>query len=375
MNSYNVGAAAAVARALAAKSITIIGGGQSNTVSAYANLYYTPSAFAINGADKVITIPAGYSLKLGDTVYAKQAGATPSSYNDAAYQPYVVGGTMPSGLTLTGPANGASGALSVAGTVQIDMARSYPQAFASLTKKGVTAPLPPARGMNAFTFGGRPNGSPLFALRDRLAELSGADVHVANCGIGSTSLIGDWVGQIQGWVATSRYRVRRTAVPGDPGYFVFGGTGIANNNNVLWGEYSVSIPSQNVAWGDTVVHIEASATDPTTNGVPDPPFTMGAPVPDYTFYGRRVGVGAADNREALAQEWQAGYAFDKWSDGNMENPRTVKLTSDLTLTASFKVDTTGGGERGARRCCSSRQLNVRVIATPSSCTKNENNTH
>ena len=43
---------------------------------------------------------------------------------------------------------------------------------------------------------------------------------------------------------------------------------------------------------------------------------------------------------------KTGYAFDKWSDGNMENPRTVKLTSDLTLTASFKVDTTGGGDQG-----------------------------
>ena len=41
-----------------------------------------------------------------------------------------------------------------------------------------------------------------------------------------------------------------------------------------------------------------------------------------------------------------GYAFDKWSDGNKENPRTVKLTSDLTLTASFKVATTGGGDQG-----------------------------
>ena len=43
---------------------------------------------------------------------------------------------------------------------------------------------------------------------------------------------------------------------------------------------------------------------------------------------------------------QPGYAFDKWSDGNMENPRTVKLTSDLTLTASFKTATTGGGDQG-----------------------------
>ena len=44
---------------------------------------------------------------------------------------------------------------------------------------------------------------------------------------------------------------------------------------------------------------------------------------------------------------QAGFAFDKWSDGNMENPRTVKLTSDLTLTASFKTGTTGGGDQGS----------------------------
>ena len=43
---------------------------------------------------------------------------------------------------------------------------------------------------------------------------------------------------------------------------------------------------------------------------------------------------------------KAGFAFDKWSDGNMENPRTVKLTSDLTLTASFKTATTGGGDQG-----------------------------
>ena len=43
---------------------------------------------------------------------------------------------------------------------------------------------------------------------------------------------------------------------------------------------------------------------------------------------------------------QAGFAFDKWSDGSTQNPRTVKLTSDLTLTASFKTATTGGGDQG-----------------------------
>ena len=43
---------------------------------------------------------------------------------------------------------------------------------------------------------------------------------------------------------------------------------------------------------------------------------------------------------------KSGFAFDKWSDGSTQNPRTVKLTSDLTLTASFKTATTGGGDQG-----------------------------
>ena len=43
---------------------------------------------------------------------------------------------------------------------------------------------------------------------------------------------------------------------------------------------------------------------------------------------------------------QAGFAFDKWSDGSTQNPRTVKLSSDLTLTVNFKTYTTGGGDQG-----------------------------
>ena len=43
---------------------------------------------------------------------------------------------------------------------------------------------------------------------------------------------------------------------------------------------------------------------------------------------------------------KTGFAFDKWSDGSTQNPRTVKLISDLTLTASFKTATTGGGDQG-----------------------------
>ena len=31
-----------------------------------------------------------------------------------------------------------------------------------------------------------------------------------------------------------------------------------------------------------------------------------------------------------------GYDFDEWSDGNTTNPRTITVTGDLTLTASFE---------------------------------------
>ncbi len=45
--------------------------------------------------------------------------------------------------------------------------------------------------------------------------------------------------------------------PGDPGYFVAGGTGDATNQNVLWGDYFYVNPGQNFAQGETLVHIEA----------------------------------------------------------------------------------------------------------------------
>ena len=35
-----------------------------------------------------------------------------------------------------------------------------------------------------------------------------------------------------------------------------------------------------------------------------------------------------------------GYEFNQWSDGNTENPRTICITSDTTITAEFRVATT-----------------------------------
>jgi hypothetical protein len=77
--------------------------------------------------------------------------------------------------------------------------------------------------------------------------------------------------------------------PGDLGYFAAGGTGDATNQNVLWGDYFFVNSATNRADGETLVHIEASATNPETS-------LSG----QYTFYGRYVSFTAADNREPLA---------------------------------------------------------------------------
>jgi hypothetical protein len=77
--------------------------------------------------------------------------------------------------------------------------------------------------------------------------------------------------------------------PGDLGYFGAGGTGDATNQNVLWGDYFYVNSATNRADGETLVHIEASATNPETS-------VSG----QYTFYGRYVNFTAVDNREPLA---------------------------------------------------------------------------
>jgi hypothetical protein len=86
--------------------------------------------------------------------------------------------------------------------------------------------------------------------------------------------------------------------PGDPGYFGPGGTGDATNQNVLWGDYFYVNSAQNFADGNTLVHIEASATNPETS-------VSG----QYTFYGRydNPAFSAADNREPLATNFAVRY--------------------------------------------------------------------
>ncbi|HEX9942670.1 MAG TPA: hypothetical protein VGG03_11675 [Thermoanaerobaculia bacterium] len=95
--------------------------------------------------------------------------------------------------------------------------------------------------------------------------------------------------------------------PGDPGYFAPGGTGDATNQNVLWGDLFSIDPANNFAFGESLVHVEASATNPQTSVAGQ-----------YTFYGRYVAWTAADNREPLATQFAARYILGGAFDGGTE---------------------------------------------------------
>jgi len=112
----------------------------------------------------------------------------------------------------------------------------------------------------------------------------------------------------RGYVTVNTVNQCTVSWPGqDPAYFLPGGSGIATNQNVLWGDYFYVNPSENFAQGDALVHIEASATNPETSVAGQ-----------YTFWGRYVAWTAADNREPLstnfATRYVAGGAFNGGTD-------------------------------------------------------------
>jgi hypothetical protein len=113
----------------------------------------------------------------------------------------------------------------------------------------------------------------------------------------------------RGYVTADTVNSCNLSLPFTPGYFVHGGAGTATHPNVLWGDYVYVNPSQNVAQGDALVHIEASpgvGVNAFQGGYPpgDPETTIPG---EYTFYGRYVAWTAADNREPLSSKSAARF--------------------------------------------------------------------
>jgi hypothetical protein len=104
--------------------------------------------------------------------------------------------------------------------------------------------------------------------------------------------------------------------PGTAGYFIAGGQGVANNENVLLGDFAYANPRLHQARGETMVHLEAS--DALGPG-------------DYTFY-RRYAPAGEDQREGLGTTFWARYGAGDtdlvvWRDSRRTiNPFTCGTT-------------------------------------------------
>ena len=101
----------------------------------------------------------------------------------------------------------------------------------------------------------------------------------------------------RGYVTFDSSSTCHTAFPNEVGYFVDGGLGFANNENLLWGDYFIVDPANNFAFGENMVHIEA-----------DDLFNAASTPTGYTFYNRYIPAQAgADNREPLGTTWATRY--------------------------------------------------------------------
>lgn len=103
----------------------------------------------------------------------------------------------------------------------------------------------------------------------------------------------------RGYVTIDTVSDCSTLFPSDEGYFGNNGAarrnGVATDDNVLWGEYTVFNLKRKYAETEQLVSVEAA----TANG----PFSAGS----YTFYGRYVDWDGSDNREPLVYSWGTRY--------------------------------------------------------------------
>jgi hypothetical protein len=133
---------------------------------------------------------------------------------------------------------------------------------------------------------------------------------------------GDWI--VRGYITIDVVNQCNLEFPSAPGYFGVGGTGIAANDNVLWGDWFLVDPANNFAEAYTAVHLEA-----------DPTGQLYGPG-DYTFYARYVAGTGVDGREGLATTLAARYA----NGGAFSGQTKLTAWRDSTLSqAAFACNT------------------------------------
>ena len=111
----------------------------------------------------------------------------------------------------------------------------------------------------------------------------------------------------RGYVTVDTVTQCSLLTPKDPGYFP-ANAGIASAQNILWGDWAILESPQNVAYGETLVHVESCASGGgylgyAGNGAGFCPLVPG----DHSFYERYVAGTASDQREPLATTFAARY--------------------------------------------------------------------
>mgnify|MGYP003574204742 FL=1 len=165
-------------------------------------------------------------------------------------------------------------------------------------------------GAFSWPFAGEANPVANFASCDpylpygTLAPILVSHIRAAHTGLASpiTNACASFVTENAiGYITVDNVSVCSTAFPTENGYFVDGGLGIANNLNMLWGNYYIVDPANNFAEADTLVALEATQQD--MAGM----WAAG----DYTFYHGKVNEGIGDQfldtREPLGTTWAARY--------------------------------------------------------------------
>jgi hypothetical protein len=98
---------------------------------------------------------------------------------------------------------------------------------------------------------------------------------------------------VRGYITVDSVTQCNLLFPSSATYF---SGGIADNRNILWGDYFYVNSGQNFAQGETLVHVEACPAPTVGTGAGFCPFTPG----EYTFYGRYAPVAGQDQREPLS---------------------------------------------------------------------------
>ena len=147
-------------------------------------------------------------------------------------------------------------------------------------------------------------------LADLQAKCTGAPIDGACFGATHAD------GLCRGYITIDSVDTCSLIFPNDDDYFTDGvNPAVANNNNVLWGDYFIVNQNSDSANGDNLVHIEATDAPAWDTG--------------YTFYGRySVPALTIDGREPLGTAWGVRY-FD--GVGGFDGGTNLSVWRDATV--------------------------------------------